>query len=376
MLDTQEYIIYRVKKTMHSSSAIIIFARHPHTNDPVVLKILRKMKDERYNLSTIEKRQQCQIEAMEWNPKFTSDIYFGLARILEPLEELERKKRTLEEIGVGPVLDQPEKPEYSQEKKEYALLMRFLPEHYRLDRLLEANCNYKRDEPIPPYLHLLLKRICAIHADQTLFPTILPEAEDDPWGSIAQLRKKLQENLAWFENVLAQKPELSDTYNRLKEKLPQVLDIKKYQVFFEGRLDKNRIKRCHGDLKADNIWIDSDRLECTERPEACVKILDCIDFKPLFCMIDTLSDIALLIVDIQARTGNLDLVNALIDEYLRISGEDEETTRYLLSYYLVEKAIVGTVNSFIDDQDAKLGTSYSRVVQQRMDELIMISNIR
>ncbi len=146
--------------------------------------------------------------------------------------------------------------------------------------------------------------------------------------------------------------------------------MKKYQAFFERRLEGNHIKRCHGDLKADNIWIESNSPHCHERPETCVRLLDCIDFKPLYCMIDTLSDIALLIVDIQARTGNLDLANAIIDEYLRISGEDEETARYLLAYYLVEKAIIGTVNSFIDDKNEELGDGYTRVVHQRLDELM------
>jgi aminoglycoside phosphotransferase family enzyme len=373
MIGTQDYSIYHVEMIRHSASAIIIFARNPHTNEQVVLKVLREMNDERYDLSTIEKRQQCQIEAMDCNPKFTSDIYFGLAHIRETLEELERNMRTLEEIGVGPVLKDPEKPEYLLEKKEYALLMRLLPENRRLDILLEANCSYKSDEPIPSYLLLLLKRICTIHTDQTVFPTIVLESEDHQWGSIEQLRKKLQENLAWLEKALAQKPDLSDlpdTYNRLKENLSPVLNMKKYRAIFERRLDENCIKHCHGDLKTDNIWIEADSPQCNERPETCVRILDCIDFNPLFCMIDTLSDIALLIVDIQARTDNLELANAIIDEYLRNSGEDEEAARYLLAYYLVEKAIIGTVNSFIDDKNEKLGTSYTRVVHQRQDELI------
>jgi aminoglycoside phosphotransferase family enzyme len=112
MIDTQDYVIYRVEKTIHSASAIIIFVRNPHTNEQVVLKVLREMKDERYDLSSKEKRQQCQIEALDCNPKFTSDVYLGLAHIRETLEELERKKRTLEEIGVGSVMDDPERPEY------------------------------------------------------------------------------------------------------------------------------------------------------------------------------------------------------------------------------------------------------------------------
>ncbi len=167
MIDTQDFVIYHVEKTIYSASAIIIFARDPYINKQVVLKVLREIKDERYDLSTLEKRQQCQIEAFDWNPKFTSEIYLGLAHIRETLEELERKKHSLEEISVGSILDNPKKPGYLLEKKECALLMRALPEHRRLDVLLEADYSYKKDEPIPPYLHLLLKRIYAIHADQT-----------------------------------------------------------------------------------------------------------------------------------------------------------------------------------------------------------------
>ncbi len=374
MIDTQDYSIYHVEKTRPSASAFIIFARHPYLNRHVVLKVLRNMRDERYDLSTTEKRHQCQIDALIWNPEFTSNMYLGLAPIretLETLEELERKKQTLKEIGVGQVLDNPMEIARMKEEREYALLMHLLPDNHRLDLLLQADYSYKRNEPIPGYLHLLLKRISTIHTKHTRIPTFLPELEVNKWGSIEQLRKKLQENLAWLEKTLAQKPDLSDTHNRLYENLLPVLDRKKYQELFERRLKGNNIKRCHGDLKSDNIWIEADGLRCNERPETCVKILDCIDFKPLFCMIDTLSDIALLIVDIQARTGNLNLANAIIDEYLLISGEDEEAARYVLAYYLVEKAIIGTVNSFIDDKNEELGTRYNRVVHQRLDELLM-----
>src|SRR5690242_17215246 len=114
MNGTQDYRTYRVEETKSSASAIAIFARDPHTDEAVVLKVLKEMQDKRYNLSTPEKRQRCQIRALAWNPEFTSDIYLGLAPIRETLKELERKMDELgelDEIGVGPVLDSPEQPE-------------------------------------------------------------------------------------------------------------------------------------------------------------------------------------------------------------------------------------------------------------------------
>jgi aminoglycoside phosphotransferase family enzyme len=375
MQDTQDYTGYHVEEIKPSASAIIIFTHHPQTRDAIVLKILREILDERYDLSTVEKRQQCQVEALIWNPKFTSGIYLGLAPINETLEDLQRKMDTAKEIGVGSVLDNPEESAHLLKDKEYALLMRWLPEHRRLDTLLEANKGYKRDEPIPSYLLMLLKRICAIHKDHTSFPAMVTdESGVNKWGSVEQLRKKLEENLAWLEKSLGPQlipgSDLSHTCTWMKEVLQESLNTQKYQAFFESRLQGHHIKRCHGDLKADNIWIEPDDLEGDEQPETSVRMLDCIDFKSSFCVIDTLSDIALLVADIQARAGNVHLADAVVDEYLRLTGEDEEAARYLLAYYLVEKAAIGMVNSYIDDNKEELGRSYKDVVDQRLSELI------
>ena len=373
MIGTQDHTIYGVERTNPSASAIAIFVRHPHNGGDIVLKILREMQDKRYDLSTVGKRKQCQLEALDWNPKFTQGVYFGLAHVRETLEELEREEQPLKEIGVEPVLEHPEQPEYFQKRNEYALLMRRLPEHRRLDSLLEKN---KEDTTFPAYLAVLLKRIQAIHSDESNFPAFIPTMESNPWGSTGQLREKLQGNLIWFKDSLNLLPrssdpykKLVDPYNQLVEKLPLALDMQKYQELFKRRLDEGHIKRCHGDLKADNIWIETGPLYYL-RPETGVRLLDCIDFNPSFYMIDTLSDIALLVADIQARTGNLDLANAVIDAYLNISGEDGQVADDLLGYYLVEKAMIGMVNSYVDDQDKELGKRYKDVVDQRLGELL------
>ena len=376
MISTQDHIIYGVERTKPSASAFAIFAHHPHTGGDVVLKVLKEMQDKRYDLSTIGKRKQCQLEALGWNPKFTPGVYFGVAHIretLEKLQELERERRPLREIGVEPVLEHPEQPEHLQKRYEYALLMRRLPECCRLDKLLEKN---KKDITVPTYLTVLLNRIHAIHSDHSNFPVFLLTTEVDPWGSMEQLYEKLRGNLTWFKDSLENLSRSSETYkklvgpyNQLVEKLPLALEMQKYQELFKRRLDEGHIKRCHGDLKADNIWIETGPLYYL-RPETGVRLLDCIDFNPSFYMIDTLSDIALLVADIQARTGNPDLAEAVLTGYLQISGEDEDTARNLLAYYLVEKAMIGMINSYIDDKKEELGDGYREVVRQRLGELM------
>lgn len=377
MDSTQDYTIYDVERTEPSASAIVIFAHRPQTGRNVVLKILKEMQDKRYDLSTPEKRQKCQIRALAWNPEFTSGVYLGLVPIRETPEELERKMNELDEIGVGPVLDSPKQLERFSKEKEYVLLMRRLPEDRRLDTLLAKDRDYDGTKPIPSYLLLLLQRIHEIHKSHKDFPTFgvdEDESEVSRWGSVEQLHKKLQENLRWLEDEekskLAGIKGLSDICARLTEKLPEVFKMEKYRKLFERRSQEGHIKHCHGDLKANNIWIEVGEPQCEEQSGVCIRILDCIDFKLSYCMIDTLSDIALLVADIQARTGNLILANTVIDEYLIISGEDRQEAHDLLAYYLVEKAMIGMLNGYIDDKDEELGERYKDVVNQRLDELV------
>jgi aminoglycoside phosphotransferase family enzyme len=365
MSDTEDYTIYDVESTKHSASAFIIFAHHSRSNQPIVIKVLRDFQDERYDFSTPDKRQDCQIEALTWNRIFTANVYHGLARIRESLEQLEQKEVRLEHIGIGQVLEKPKKTGLVKEI-EYALLMDLLPEDRRLDVLLQTTY-YTEGETVPQYLLLLTKRINYIH---TQFQTVILETEISRWGSIEQLREKLRENLIALKNVLDKKPDITDIYHQLENILPALLEMKTYQELFNRRLEEKQIKRCHGDLKATNIWIAPDSPQCDEQPNKGVWLLDTIDFNSSYCMIDTLSDLALLAVDVQARTDNPDLSNAIIDSYLHLSGEDEESARHLLSYYLVEKGIVGTVNSYIDDNDEELGDGYLKVVYQRLGELM------
>ena len=376
MAGTQDYTIYDVERTEPSASAIVVFARHPYTRENVVLKVLKEMQDKRYNLLTIEKRKQCQLAALDWNPKFTPGVYFGLACIRENLEGLEKlvRKGRLKEIGVGPVLEHSELLKHPSKPKEYALLMRCLPENRRLDKLLEKN---KKDTALPACLTVLIERIYSIHTNSNNLPTFISTAESEAWGSAEQLHRKLQENLAWFKDSLDTLPHSSETYkklvdpyNQLVEELPRAFDKQKYRRLFRRRLDEGHIKRCHGDLKADNIWIETGPLYYL-RPDTGIRLLDCIDFNPSFYMIDTLSDIALLIADIQARTRNLTLAEGVINAYLSFSNKikDKEEARDLLAYYLVEKAMIGMINSYIDDKKEELGDGYRDVVRQRLEIL-------
>ena len=140
----------------------------------------------------------------------------------------------------------------------------------------------------------------------------------------------------------------------------------KYQAYFDQRIQSQRIKRCHGDLKAQNIWIE----ESSKLSRENVFILDAIDFNDMYCNIDTLSDVAMLIVDIQTRIGSSNIAEKLLDEYLQYNSQNDNISYIIAYYYLFEKAYVSAAISLIYDDNPELCKSYLPVAQLWLDKLL------
>ncbi len=98
-------------------------------------------------------------------------------------------------------------------------------------------------------------------------------------------------------------------------------------------------------------------------------MLDAIDFNPLFCHIDVLSDLAMLVVDIQARTSSLKLAEMMVEEYLYATQQTDEAAKVVLVYYLVEKALVCAVISFVYDRLPQLGWEYIKIARKYVRDL-------
>jgi aminoglycoside phosphotransferase family enzyme len=107
--------------------------------------------------------------------------------------------------------------------------------------------------------------------------------------------------------------------------------------------------------------------------------LDCIDFKPEFCYIDTLSDVAMLVVDLERLyPRETKLTKRFLHTYLSNMQENLKFVEPLLEYYLTEKAIVCSYVSILfddqqDDQEHELGKKYLQIAHrhaQRLRELV------
>ncbi len=250
--------------------------------------------------------------------------------------------------------------------EEYVLLMEKLPDDRRLDHLLQK----QNEEILWQQIQLLTDYVIGIHMYKHLAAPTPSHENGAQWGSCVQLSVKLEHNLGLFDLMLAVDKDRYSIYAELKETLKRIFrGESQYREYFEQRMLNQRIKHCHGDLKAPNIWILPGYCELETEPWKHVWILDAIDFNPSYRNIDILSDFAMLAVDIQARTKSIELAHKMINYYLEHTNQQDKAAKSVLEYYLVEKAIVGAAVSIVYDRLTELGLAYLEVAQERADKL-------
>jgi aminoglycoside phosphotransferase family enzyme/adenylate kinase family enzyme len=99
------------------------------------------------------------------------------------------------------------------------------------------------------------------------------------------------------------------------------------QALMEERYDAGHIRECHGDLHLGNIT----------RFEGEITLFDGIEFNPNLHWIDTLSDLAFLLMDLQHRGMNA-AADQLLNSYLEQTGDYAGLP--LLRFYLLYRAMV------------------------------------
>ena len=159
-----------------------------------------------------------------------------------------------------------------------------------------------------------------------------------------------------------------------------------YTHYFEQRHKGNYIKRCHGDLKATNLWICPKKsyfFGLTKSPQQLIA-LDCVDFNPDFCHIDTLSDVAMLAIDLEMHLSDCSdqdmnthcgqkLPKHFLFTYLRAAQENSEVAWPLLEYYMTEKAMVCAYVSILYDKLPDHGEKYLNIAlihAQRLKKML------
>lgn len=332
--------------------AIVYSAQNSNGHgERIAIKKLREFEDKRYDLKTLFQRHNCLLEGIQWNRKFTyHGDYIGLGRIAS-----EEGKQ----ICFNQLIRYPESIGELDKDAEYAVLMNWLSHRYRLDNLLQQ----ASEKSLTRHLTRLVHYIVDLH--QNVAGSCSPE-----WGSTDKLWEKIKHNMELLEDV---KYADGDLYKELSLMKPSLYAIfHRHEDLFRERF--KWIKRCHGDLKCSNIWI-------AKR----IHILDTIDFNSSYSNIDTISDFAMLVVDIQAHLLYLNNTMVQIDEhisnrctmvakmlirqYFDLTDQNNEPSTSVLDFYLLEKAIVRSAISVAYDKHPELGWSYFRIAEMHLKKV-------
>lgn len=195
---------------------------------------------------------------------------------------------------------------------EYAVKMR----RFAQDALLDRQAQSGRLQGAQ--IEALARTLAAFHA------RLAPADAEQAYGHAAQIEAPMRENFTQIRALLGTPAELAalaaieDWSLRTHEHC---------RALFEARRKAGRVRECHGDLHLGNVaWLDG-----------CAVPFDGIEFSADLRWIDVMSEIAFLVMDLQARGLDV-LANLCLNVWLEHSGDFAGVA--LLDYYLVYRAMV------------------------------------
>ena len=351
---------YPIEYEIALTTTRVIFTRSKRTTQPICLKLWQRSDDKVCNDRLVIRDEDYLLEGFAFNRKFAPDVYLGIA----PVEVSKNK------IKRGRLIEHPELNTLKKPGVEYALVMRCLKENWRLDYHLRLS-RLGKDVSFD----FIAKEVAQMHRQL--------ENSTGNYGMPKSISSKLNLNSELFLEALR---ELSNGQNYISkygwigECISQACKI--YSELFRRRYQNCHIKRCHGDLKAPNLWVHPAKtlfFGLKKYPQQLLA-LDCIDFNPEFCHIDTLSDVAMLAVDIEMHFTNWtgaykdleyaqNFANVFLDRYLREMQEYSMDAWPLLRYYMTEKAMVCAYVSILYDGQPELGERYLDIAYVHAQQL-------
>lgn len=244
------------------------------------------------DFSTLEKRLFCCNEELRLNSRLAAAIYLEVVAITGTPE-----KPALQ--GAGAAI-------------EYAIKMVQFPQQAQLDNML-ANGELEKY-----HMDAIAELVAGFHtstdvaADDSYFGD--PEHVYQPVAeNFTQIRQHLHSN-KYDEELDALEGWSKETFSSLKP-------------VFEQRKQEGYIRECHGDMHLRNlVWFNGEPLA-----------FDCLEFNPALRWIDTLSEVAFLVMDLQDR-NEPELAQRFLNAYLEHCGDYQGMP--VFNFYLVYRALV------------------------------------
>lgn len=254
------------------------------------------------NFTTLDSRRHYCEEELRLNQRLAPDIYHAMMAVVGPLS--------------APRMIPADQVTEADDVLEYAVQMYQFDDEQRLDRILSN----KRFETI--WIDMLAEQIADFHQ------RVPHVAQDSPWGEATTIWEVAGDNYTHI-------PEAQLTPNDWQQL--QLLSQRAAQQFrkliptIERRKREGHVRECHGDLHLANITLFHDTL----------RLFDCIEFNLQFRWIDTICDLAFLLMDLEVK-GEYRWSNRLLNRYLEISGDYQglEVLNFYKSYRSMVRAKV------------------------------------
>ncbi len=257
------------------------------------------------DFTTLEKRKKFCEREVELNRLLSPKMYLGVVPITEDGGEIKID-------GNGVVV-------------EYAVKMLELPQDKMMSELLSKNRVTKE------HMGQIAKIVADFHkkAEVSVF--------ENKYGYLDSLEFNWKEN---FEQTFSARTTMVDAgdFDLIKEKIEKFMQDKK--ELLKKRIDDEKIRRCHGDMHAGNIFLDDD-----------VFIFDCIEFNERFVQYDVVADVAFFSMDLDMRERH-DLAEEFVRKYVGLGGDDE--LLQLLDFYKCYYAYVRFKIKMFTSSDEKI----------------------
>jgi aminoglycoside phosphotransferase family enzyme/gluconate kinase len=244
------------------------------------------------DFSTLPRRRFCCNEELRLNSRLAAEIYLDVVAIAgTPAKPLLH--------GDGEVI-------------EYAVKMVQFPQQAQLDNMLAAGRLENR------HIDALAEMVAKFHQQTDI------ASADSSFGDPQQVYHPVAENFSQIREHL-----VTNSYD---DQLAQLEDWSKSAFaalvpVFEQRKHQGYIRECHGDMHLRNlVWFNN-------KPMA----FDCLEFNPALRWIDTVSEVAFLVMDLQDRNQPA-LARRLLNNYLQQCGDYPGIQ--VLNFYLVYRALV------------------------------------
>ncbi len=195
---------------------------------------------------------------------------------------------------------------------EYVIKMKEFPQDCLLQALLKKNLLNAS------HIQELAKRLAISHDQIAIAP------EDSKLGQADEVFKPIEQNFIILEPLLE-----SGIDKQHLETIKQASFslFKNIYSFLQKRKEGGFIRECHGDMHLGNIALVNDE----------ILIFDGIEFNDSFKWIDTMSELAFLVMDLQDH-DQAEFANLVLNQYLQITGDYNGIRVFRL--YLLYRAMV------------------------------------